>query len=290
MRAEETVSSSTTSSAATEVNAKAKDARSRTLRYVDAGPLGRRRNLHGGDQRTGRQHRVEVGPVVGQPVKVVERQTMRTRTVLEQDVGVQRRHGDGHVGRVHRHAVFGGAEYRVVADIAADGRASRAGRAFVARGRDVLEVDTSGALQEVSRRRREVAQLTRRGRQQGAREHRVAAADDGVGGEVTVADVCADPQAAARQLLDVGERQVTDVDDERGLDDAELHVVDEVGATGKEDGVGAVGDSGDRVGDAGGAVVIEGDHRAASCGREEQIESCGSEEQLDSLMAATMFG
>ena len=79
-------------------------------------------------------------------------------------------------------------------------------------------------------------------------------------------------QAAVGQLLDVRQGQVADVDDQPGLDDAQLHMVDEVGATREEDGVGAVGDRGDGVGDAGGAVVVEGDHCAAW------------------RMAATMFG
>lgn len=65
---------------------------------------------------------------------------------------------------------------------------------------------------------------------------------------------------------------MADVDHEGRLEDAELHVVDQVGAAGEEHGVGTVGDGGDRVGDAGGAVVGERDHRAAS------------------LMAATMLG
>ena len=65
-------------------------------------------------------------------------------------------------------------------------------------------------------------------------------------------------------MIDVGEGEVADVDEEAGFDEAELHVVDEVGAAGEEDGVGAVGDGGDGVFDAGGAVVFEGDHRAAS--------------------------
>ena len=89
------------------------------------------------------------------------------------------------------------------------------------------------------------------------------AADDWVGGEVAVADVGADAQGAVGQAFDVGEGEVADVDDESGFGDAELHVVDEVGAAGEEDGVGSVGDGGDGVGHAGGAVVFEGDHRAA---------------------------
>ena len=65
---------------------------------------------------------------------------------------------------------------------------------------------------------------------------------------------------------------MADVDEQGRFGDAELHVVDEVGATGQVDGVGAFGDGGDGVLDAGGAVVGEGVHRAAS------------------WMAATMFG
>jgi len=84
-----------------------------------------------------------------------------------------------------------------------------------------------------------------------------------VGREVAVADVGADAQGAVGELVDVGEREVPDVDDESGFDEAELHVVDEVGTAGEEHGVGAIGDGRDGVGDAGGAVVFEGNHRAA---------------------------
>ena len=179
------------------------------------------------------------------------------------DRRIQGGHCDGHVGRVHRDAVVGRTEDRVVADVAADRRAAAARHALVAGGGDVLEVHATGALQQVARRCREIAQLTRRGGQECASEDRIAAADDGVHGEVAVADVGTHPKAAVGQLLDLGERQMADVDDERGLDDAELHVVDEVGAAREEHGVGPVGDGGDGVGDARGAVVVEGDHWAA---------------------------
>src|SRR5689334_3874221 len=62
------------------------------------------------------------------------------------------------------------------------------------------------------------------------------------------------------------------VDDECGLDDTELHVVDEVSAARQEHRIGTLGDRGDGVGDAGRAVVAERNHWAAS------------------RIAATMFG
>ena len=136
------------------------------------------------------------GPVAGQSVEVGQRHAVFAVGVDVDDVGVERGHGDGHVGRVDGDAVLGGAEDGVVADVAADGRAAGAGGALVAGGGDVLEVDAAGALQQVARGGGEVAQLAGGGGKQGAGEHGVVAADDGVGGEVAVADVGADAQRA----------------------------------------------------------------------------------------------
>ena len=85
----------------------------------------------------------------------------------------------------------------------------------------------------------------------------------GVGGEIRVADVGADAQRAIIVDLDVLQReQVADVDQQAGFGDTELHMVDEVGATGQEGGIRVLGDGADGVLDAGGPVVLEGDHRA----------------------------
>ena len=92
-----------------------------------------------------------------------------------------------------------------------------------------------------------VAQLTGRAGQQRPGEHGVAAADDGVGGEVGVAHLGADAQPAVGQRVDVGQRQAADVDQQRRARHTELEVVDEVGAAGEEDRVGALGDGGDGV-------------------------------------------
>jgi hypothetical protein len=213
-----------------------------------------------------------LGAVFGQPVELGQRDAVFTVGADEDDRRVQSGHRDRHVGRVHGDAVFGRAEDGVVADVAVDGRAAGAGAALVARCGDVLKVDAAGALQQVARRRREVAQLTRRGRQQRTGQHGVAAADDGVSGEVAVADVGSHAKAAVGQLLHVGERQMADVDDKCGRHDAELHVVDEVGAACEEHRVGAVSHGGDGVGDTRCAVIVEGDHCA------------------DSRIAARMFG
>ena len=70
----------------------------------------------------------------------------------------------------------------------------------------------------------------------------------------------ADPQAAARGLLDLLERQPRDVDQPRGPLDVHLHQVDQIGAAGDEFGRRVGGDLAHRVGDVAGARVLEIDH------------------------------
>ena len=148
---------------------------------------------------------------------------------------------------------------------AVDGRAAAAGLALVAGRRDVVEIEAARALQEVAAGRRHVAQLLRRAGQDRARQQRIALLDQRVVGEVGVRHQRADAQAAARRLLDAVERQPRDVDQPRRALDIVLHQVDQVGAAGDELRARVGGDLAHRVGDVGGARILEVDHDCLPC-------------------------
>ena len=132
--------------------------------------------------------------VAGQPIEVLERHVAPppVRT-LDLHIGPQRLHGDGHVGRVRGDAVLGPAEDGVDAVDPAERAAAGAGRPLVAGHGRVGEVVAPGALEEVAARRRLVAQLARRARQEGAGEDGVVAAHRPVGREVGIGHERADP-------------------------------------------------------------------------------------------------
>ncbi len=152
----------------------------------------------------------------------------------------------------------------MVAGVAADRRTPASRCALVARGRHVLEIDAAGALQQVAGGRREVAQLPRRPGEQGLGQHRVVPADRRVGGKVAVAHPRPDPHAALRQRLDLVERQPGHVDKQVGARDAELHVVDEVGAGAEKRRTRAARDPRHGTRGVGGALVFKRVHDAAA--------------------------
>jgi hypothetical protein len=175
---------------------------------------------------------------------------------LDVHVGPERRHRDGHVGRVRRDARRRVPDDREVAVLALAGRAAGSGRALVARLGDVLEVRAARALEQVAADRGEVAQLPGGALEQRLREQRMAPADELAGREVAVADRRADPQAAFRRLLDPVVRQPGDVDQVGRPLDAEPHEVDEVGPAAEVHHAGALGRS-DGAGGLRGALVRE---------------------------------
>ena len=144
--------------------------------------------------------------------------------------GVQGRERDAHVGRMRRDAGLARAENGIDAVDAIDRRAAAAGLAFVTRRRDVIEIETPRALQQVAARRCHVAQLLRCAGQDRARQQRISFLDQRVIGEVAVRYECTDAQAAVRGVLNRLERQTRDVDQPHRALDVIFHQVDEVGA------------------------------------------------------------
>ena len=194
---------------------------------------------------------------------------------LDLDLGVQRRHGDGHVRRVDGDAGLAGAQDGVHAVVAAQRRAAAARLAFVAGHGDVIEIRAARALQEIAGRGRLVAELRRGAVQQGLRQHGIALTDPGIGREVGVAHQGTDAEAAVGRLDDVAQGQARDVDEMGRPLDIDLHEIEQVGAAGHEGGARLAGRLG-RGGDVAGAFVGEGPHPALPC--------------WASMMAATMLG
>ena len=133
-----------------------------------------------------------------------------------------------------RDAGLAHAHHRMLAAEAADGRAAAAGLAFVAGLVGVVEIGATGALEQVARGRRLVAQLARGAREQRAREQAIVAPHAGIGGEIGVAHQRADAQPSLGGRFDLVERQPVDVDQMRWCLDLELHQVEQVGAAGNE--------------------------------------------------------
>jgi hypothetical protein len=126
------------------------------------------------------------------------------------------------------------------------------------------DVSAAGALQEVPAGGRHVPQLAGRAGEQRLAEHRIAAADLGVRGQVAVADHRADPQRAVRQLGHVVQRQPGHVDQRAGRGDAELHQVDQVRAARDEHRLRILRQRRDRALHVGRLVIGELPHLATS--------------------------
>ena len=219
-----------------------------------------RRQLDRRDQFVGAEVGVVLRRVAGQPVKVRERNLALAARAGHVNLRLQHGQRDAHVRRMHRDAGFARAEDGVHAVEAADGRAARAGLAFVAGRRNVVEVGAARALQEVAADRRHVAQLLRGAGQQRARQHRIAPLHHWVIGKIGVAHERPDAKAAACGLLDLVERKPGDVDQLRRPLDVHLHQVDQIGAAGDEFRPRARGHLAHGVGDIRRTRILEVDH------------------------------
>ena len=193
------------------------------------------------------------------------------------DLGVERGQRDGHVRRMGGDAGVARAEDRVDPVEPAERRAAGAGLALVAgRGR-VVEVGAAGALQQVAADGRLVAQLARGAGEQRLREHRVAGAHPGVGGErrccAAWAPIRRPPSGSSSMSV---ERQAADVDQVGRLLDLELHQVEQVGAAADELRAGLWTPRPTAAGGVRRPLVGEGPHRRPP--------------SATSRIAATMFG
>jgi hypothetical protein len=197
---------------------------------------------HRGDQLAGRQRGFHVRRGAGQLVEIGDRDgAARAVGAHGLDRGVERAHGHGHVARMRGDAGLARAYHRMLARVAADGRAAAARLALVAGLVGVVEVRAARALQQVARGGRLVAQLARGTGQQRARQQAVVAPHAGVGGQVGVAHQRTDAQAAVGGAFDLVEAEAVDVDQVRGRLDLQLHQVEQVGAAGNEARAGQCG-------------------------------------------------
>src|ERR1700694_1380419 len=88
-----------------------------------------------------------------------------TLSAFDLDNGVERDQRHAEVGRVGRDAALAPPQYRVQPVVAAAGVTARAGIAFIAGTRDVVEVCTARPLQEIAADRGGIAKLRGRSRQ-----------------------------------------------------------------------------------------------------------------------------
>lgn len=201
------------------------------------GGLANRRQDHGGDQIAGLKRRLDMRRGAGQPVEIIQRDLAAPAFgAFNFDLGVQRHHGDGHVGGVRRNAMFGRSQngedpvepfHRLTAG---------AGVAFVAGHDGVVEIRAARALQQVAAGRRLVAQLAGCTGKQGAGQHFVCAAHLPVRGKIRVCEQRADTQAALIGRGDFMQIQTVDVNEGVGRHHLQLHQVQQIGALGNDRG------------------------------------------------------
>ena len=176
------------------------------------------------------------------------------------DRRVQRAHGHRHVARVCGDAGLARSDHRVLPVDAANGGAAAARLAFVALLVGVVEVGAAGALKQIARRRRLVAELPRGAREQGPREQAIIAPHALIRGEIGVADQGADAEAAFRRRFDLVEVEAVHVDQMRGCLDLEFHQVEQVRPAGDEHRALDAGRGSGCVGSGGRLFVGEGFH------------------------------
>ena len=148
--------------------------------------------------------------------------------------------------------------------MAIQSRAAGVRLALVARCRQVLEVDASSPLEQVSADRRDVAQLPGGAGQNRLRKHRIAAANRQVGGQIGIANGRANPETPVRESLDLIRGQAVHVDEQLRRRHLQLHQIDEIRAGAKEHRIGRPGNQRDRAGPIARPLVTEGSHRATS--------------------------
>src|SRR5258708_21517809 len=151
-----------------------------------------------------------------------------------QHAGLEGRKRDAHVGRVRSDAMLARPQNRMPAIDPLDGRTAAARLTLVARGGRIVEIEAARSLQEIAPSGGHVSQLLRGPGEDRASQQWIARLDLRMIGKIAVGNQRADPQAAVFRLLDLIEREMSDVDQSRRACDILLHQVDQVGATGDE--------------------------------------------------------
>ena len=115
--------------------------------------------------------------------------------------------------------------------------AARAGSAFVARARGVIEICATRPLQEIAADGRGIAKLRGRAGQQRLGNSREACARNRRSGEIGIANERADAHTTVGKIFDAVEvRNMGDVDEPFWPADASLHQVQKIGAGSKISG------------------------------------------------------
>ena len=141
---------------------------------------------------------------------------------------------------------------------------ARTGVALVAGLVDIGEVVTARALAQIAAGRGAIAQLLCRPGENGARQHRIVAADAVMVRGRGVGDERADAHPAIRCLLDRIHAQPVDRDQPLGRLDLQFHQVEQIGPTRDQRGGFAIRE-GIRVIEAVGPLEIEWSHAASPC-------------------------
>ena len=147
---------------------------------------------------------------------------------------LESRERHAHVGWMHGDAGLAPADDRIHAVKSVDRAAAGTRLALIAGGVRVVEIEAAGPLQEIAAGRGHVAELRRRAGKNRARQHRIALRDAFVISEVAVGDQRADAQPPCFGILNLRQRETSNVDQPRGARHILLHQIDEIGATGYE--------------------------------------------------------
>ncbi|MNQ93682.1 hypothetical protein D3C85_1091620 [compost metagenome] len=177
--------------------------------------------FNGRDQLIVGQLVVTFRSLAGQTVKIGKFDAARTATTLHMDHRLQRSQGHAHVRWMRGDTLRTGAKDGVDSIQTVPSRATAAGLTFIARHAGVIKIITTGALQQIAASACHIAQLRRGARQDGLGQQRVTLLDQGVPGQVGVADQGADHQSTLGRFVDFTQGQASDIDQaKRDLRDA----------------------------------------------------------------------
>ncbi len=139
------------------------------------------------DQLTRIEHGFDMRRCARKPVKLADGDAASPAAGFERNDGrIQRAHRNRHVGRMRGDAMIARAEDRMIAGEAAQGRASRARLALVARRCRVVEIIAARALEQIAARGRLIPELRRGSRKQRPRQYGIVGAQAGIGGQIAV--------------------------------------------------------------------------------------------------------
>jgi hypothetical protein len=183
-----------------------------------------------------------VGFAARQEVEHLKRNFAPACSALDLDDGVVRDQGDAKIRGVGRDAVLAPAQDGVQPVVAAACVAPRAGRAFVAGARDIVEIRAARPLHEIAADGGGITKLRGGPRQERLGDGRKAPREIAIVREIGITDQRTDAHAAIGKVLDVVKiGKMGNVDYSFGLRCAALHQVQKVRAGSQIGGTGSCG-------------------------------------------------